>query len=202
MLALEAAAEQAAKADINVVAGIGVVLFVAGASSFWALIHLRGKTVERLWSQIDIAFEALTEKAFASLATLLAHLNDLIPDANSDFDPFDMIVDPSSVEKPARVSIRLLRERHRIRLQYRQLLWVCSLLKYSVLAFTVSVAIATWLYQFEFSETDLWQRSFVITGLVGVIVIFLVAAYTLLVTRIDGVIENTKTRPTRVGASK
>jgi len=197
MLIHEAVADQAAKADINVVTGLGVALFLAGGAGFWALIHLRGKTVDRLWSHIDIAFEALTDKAFASLGTLRTHINELLPDPDADFDPLDVIVDPSSVEKPAKVSIRLLKERHRIRRQYRRLLRVCSWLKYSVLSFTISVAITTLVYQFMFAESGLWQFLFYMTIGIAVGVVFLVAAYTTLVARIDGVIENCKPKSNR-----
>jgi hypothetical protein len=201
MQTIEAVAEQAAKADMDVVTGIGVALFLAGGAGFWALIHLRGKTVDRLWSHIDIAFEALTDKAFASLGTLRTHINELLPDPDTEFDPLDVIVDPSSVEKPAKVSIRLLKERHRIRRQYRRLLRVCSLLKYSVLAFTVAVAITTLCYQFAFSDSGLWQFFFYVTAGIALGALALLAAYTTLVARIDGVIENCKPQSARAVVS-
>lgn len=197
MQILEAAADETSKANLDVVTGVGIVLFVACGGAFWALIHLRGNTVTRLWSEIDFAFEALTEKAFASLETLRAHIDELLPASGIDFDPLDVIVDPSSVEKPAKASIKLLKDRHRIRRQYNWLLRVCSLLKYSVLACTASMGAATACYALAFSETSLWQLLVWSTAGLVATSVFLLAAYTTLVARIDGVIEKSKPKAVR-----
>lgn len=201
MHSIEVMAEETAKANLDVITGVGIVLFIACGGAFWALIHLRGNTVTRLWSEIDFAFEALTEKAFASLEALRSHIEELIPDSGVDFDPLDVIVDPSSVEKPAKASIKLLKERHKIRRRYALLLKVCSFLKYGVLACTVFIGLATACYAFLFGETWLWQSLSWSAAALTVSCLLFLAAYTTLVAQIDGVIEKSKPKATRTVVS-
>lgn len=187
--------DQAAEPNLEWVISVGLVLVIAGGTSFWALIHLRGKTVTRLRTEIDLAFEALTDQAFASLEALRAHIDNLLPDSDIDFDPLDVIADPSSVAEPAKNSLKLLRKRHGIRQQYEWLLVVCSLLKYAVLVSTIFTLITTLCYLLLFSDTALWQFLLRVTGLlIGASVVLLIV-YNALVSRIDGVIE--KTQPMR-----
>jgi hypothetical protein len=194
-LVLEVATEQASKPDTNVVAGVGLVLLIAGITGLWALVHLRGTTHDRLRSPVDIAFEGLTDQAFTALRALQAHLNEILPDRDTDFDPLDLIVDPSSVERPAKHSIRVLKERHKIHKQFHLLLGVCSLLMYSVGVFAVLVLASTLLYQFGFANRDLWQLSFWVTAGAAACVIGLFVTYTVLVGRIQASIEDANPRP-------
>jgi hypothetical protein len=201
-LLLEVAADQASTPDTNVVAGVGLVLLLAGITGLWALVHLRGKTHDRLLSPIDVAFEGLTDKAFTALRALQAHLDEILPDPDSAFDPLDLIVDPASVERPAKHSIRVLKERHKIHKQFDLLLAVCSLLKYAVGTFSALVLVSTLLYQFGFANKDLWQLSFWLTAGAAACAAVLFMTYSVLITRIQASIEDAAPRPAaRVGAS-
>lgn len=197
MQILGVVADQTENASLELVTGVGVVLFLTCAGAFWAAIHLRGDTVNRLWSEIDFAFEALTEQAVASLEDLRSHIDELLPGSGVEFDPLDMLVDPSSVEKPAKISIKLLRERHRIRRQYAQLLGICSSLKYLALICTISIALATASYHFLYADKWLWQSlSYATLAIFGISLLSLLA-YSVLIGRIDGVIEKCKPKATR-----
>lgn len=185
-------ADQTGGPNLNWVTSVGLVLVIAGGTCFWALIHLRGKTAGRLRAEIDLAFEALTDKAFTSLEVLRAHIDDLLPDPDINFDPLDVIVDPSSVAEPAKNSIKLLKERHRLRRQYGWLLTVCSSLKYAVLVSTISIASTTLCYLLLFSDTALWQALLQITAVLVGLSVVLMFVYNALVARIDGVIERSQ----------
>ncbi|SFT44627.1 hypothetical protein [Arthrobacter sp. ov118] len=192
MRALENVVEQADKPNLDLTTGIGVALFIAGCGLSVGLIHLRGKTVTRLWSDIDIAHESLTGKAFSSLERLKSHIDGLLPDTGVDFDPLDVIADPSTVIKPAKVSIRLLRERHQVKREFWWLLRVCSILKYFVLSATIALGATTATYQFFFAEAWLWQLLLKVTG--GLVLGSLIfgGTYATLVARVDGAIEKSK----------
>jgi len=187
--------------DTNVVGGVGVALLVAGIACLWAFVHLRGKTHDRLRVSIDIAYEGLTEQAFMSLQSLHSHLSEMLPDSDMKFDPLDMIVDPVTVERPARHSIRILRERHRIHRRFRALLGICSSLKYCAGIFVLFVLISILLYQFNFSNAGMWQASFWLTAASGCGVLILFIAYSALVARIDASIEHASPLPPGNGES-
>ncbi|MHA7167124.1 hypothetical protein ACX801_03045 [Arthrobacter bambusae] len=189
---LESVAEQADKPNLDLTTGIGIVLFIAGCTLSVALIHLRGKTVTRLWSDIDIAHESLTASAFSSLERLRSHIDDLLPDTGVDFDPLDVIADPSTVIKPAKVSIKLLRERHQVRREFKWLLSVCSILKYFVVFGTIALGSTTATYQFFFAEAWLWQLLLKVTGGLILGALLFAGTYAALVARVDGVIEKSK----------
>ncbi|GAA5230107.1 hypothetical protein [Arthrobacter cryoconiti] len=193
-------ADRATTPDTTIVAGVGIVLLIAGITGLWASVHLRGKTHDRLRAPIDVAFEGLTEQAFIALRALQAHLSDILPDPDSEFDPLDMIVDPSTVERPARHSIRVLKERHKIHRQFNLLLGVCTSLMYAAGIFAACVLTSTLLYQFNFANQDLWQTSFWVTALIAVGIFALFIAYTVLEYRIQASIEDSNPLPIRVGA--
>jgi hypothetical protein len=199
MQALVRVADQADKPNLDLTTGIGIALFLAGCTLSVALIHLRGNTVTRLWSDIDIAHESLTAKAFSSLERLRSHIDELLPDTGIDFDPLDVIADPSTVIKPAKISVKLLRERHKIRREFRWLLSVCSILKYFVISGTIALGASTATYQFFFTETWLWQLLLKVTG--GLILgsLLFAGTYATLVARVDGVIEKSKPVATQTG---
>lgn len=192
MWPFETVAEQADKPNLDLTTGIGIVLFIAGCTWSVAVIHLRGQTFKRLWSDIDIAHESLTEKAFSSLERLRSHIDDLLPDTGVDFDPLDVIADPSTAIEPAKTSIKLLRERHQVRREFKLLLSVCSILKYFVVFGTIALGASTATYQFFFAEAWLWQLLLKVTGSLVVGALLFAGTYAVLVARVDGAIEKSK----------
>lgn len=170
--------------------GLGGAVFLVSVGALWASVHLRGKTHGRLRQSVDIAFAGLTERAVETLRILQMHLNDVLPEAHDPFDPLDVVVDPSSVERPAKQGIRVLKERHRIHRQFKALLVICSLLKYVAVAFTGLVLLSTCLYFFAYATPSTWQGSCWLTASVGLSAGVLVVLYSFLDAKIQGSIEH------------
>ena len=170
--------------------GLGGAAIAIGVPASWASLHLRGKTHGRLKKSVDIAYAGLTDRAVDTLQVLQSHLNEILPDPSMPFNPSDVVVDPSSVEKSANRGIRALKERHRIHRQFRSILGVCSALKYVASTFTIMVLISALLYFFANSNPGLWQASAWITGGLAVSAITLVGLYGFFETRIQSSIEH------------
>jgi hypothetical protein len=112
----------------------------------------------------------------------------------------DVIADPSTVIKPAKISVKLLRERHQVRREFRWLLCVCSILKYFVISGTIALGASTASYQFFFAEAWLWQLLLKVTGgLSPWLALLFAGTYAVLVARVDGVIEKSKPAAAQTG---
>ncbi|WP_223946956.1 hypothetical protein [Arthrobacter sp. NtRootA1] len=170
--------------------GFGGAVFILSAPATWASLHLRGKTHLRLRKPVDIAFAGLTERAVEKLQDLQARLNAVLPDSSQPFNPGDVVVDPSSLQKPVKHGIRALKERNAIHRQFRWILRVCSILKTVAIAFTSLVLVSTALYFFAFTSTWLWQASCWISAAMFAIAVILVSSYAVLDARIQQSIEH------------
>lgn len=170
--------------------GLGGATFVLSVPATWASLHLRGKTHGRLKKPVDIAYAGLTDRAVDTLQVLQSQLNEVLPDPTLPFDPSDIVVDPSSVEKSAKRGIRALKERHRIHRQFQMILSICSVLKYVAFTFTLMVLVSTAFYFFANSNPALWQTFSWISGGLGVVGISLVVLYAVFETRIQSSIEH------------
>lgn len=170
--------------------GLGGATFILSVPATWASLHLRGKTHGRLKKPVDIAYAGLTDRAVDTLQVLQTHLNEVLPDPTLAFNPSDVVVDPSSVEKSAKRGIRALKERHRIYRQFRTILAICSVLKYVAFAFTLMVLASTLMYFFANSSPSLWQTWSWITACLGLLAMGLVILYGVFETRIQSSIEH------------
>lgn len=170
--------------------GLGGATFVLSVPATWASLHLRGKTHGRLKKPVDIAYAGLTDRAVDTLQVLQSQLNEVLPDPTLPFDPSDIVVDPSSVEKSAKRGIRALKERHRIHRQFEIILSICSVLKYVAFTFTLMVLVSTAFYFFANSNPALWQTVSWLSGGLGIVGIILVVLYAVFETRIQSSIEH------------
>ncbi|WP_323960475.1 hypothetical protein GC088_03215 [Arthrobacter sp. JZ12] len=184
------AAQTDPQPDISILSGVALVLFLACLGGAIKAVHLRGSTVKRLRDDVDLAFEGLTERVFQSLRVLRDAIVEILPHDDVTFDPLALIMDPSRVEQPAATSVRLLRERHHIRKQYRHLLNICSLLKYSTSIMTLLIATTTAAYYLAFQHAMFWRFSLVLTAVCAAVTLFAYLAYAHLETRIQAGIED------------
>lgn len=167
---------------------LGAVVFALSIPMLWSGLHIRGKTYSRLKASVDLAHEGPAERIIEELRTLRAEIDLILPGGR--FDPYSVIADPSTVGPPARRSIKIMTERHRLRSRFQRLLRVCSILKYSGIAFTAMTTAALLTYFFFTSNLALWQLLSWVTLAVGVVGVIMIASYTVLDAKIQSAIEH------------
>lgn len=209
LLLMGVVGEEVAKPETDWLLGLGVVLFLAGATAAWASLHLRSKTYERLNSNIDITFVKLTDRAIIELRILRDHLDEVLPDRSDGqddddepFEPLSLITDPSTVAKPAKRGIKVLKERHVIHRQFDWMLMVCTLFKIVALAFPAFVLLSSLSYYFYFENSNLWLSLCKITAAIAVAAVVLLCAYGVLESKIQHSIEESQRTERPAGAAR
>lgn len=135
--------------------GLGGAAVALALPAAWGAIHLRSKVFSDVGGNVDVARAGLEEKSLSVFSTLRDEIDRLLP-AASAFNPESAIFDPGPFDRLARRAVKLARERARVVRQFRVLLIICSILKYSTLTFLGLALFSTAVYFLFFSAQSIW----------------------------------------------
>lgn len=169
--------------------GIGAAAFFVSLPMFWAGIHLRGRTDDRLRAKVDLAYAGLAEKAIDALEALRDELDRFLPDASAPFDPQDAFADPATVESAAKRGVAALRMRGMIQTRFLLMLRVATLLKLGTVALTTGVLLTTLTYLLFFALKPLWFSLLIVTLISAAFCVATLVIYERLEARIQASVE-------------
>lgn len=178
--------------------GLGVGLFAVAAVAAWGSVHLREKAHDRWESKVDVAFTALQTRATEIFGELRDAIDDVVPPAGAPFDPAPVVADPAPVGRLAKRAVRVLRERMRIRRQFRTFLVVCSIAKWLALIFGAAVIASTLLYFLAFSATWLWAAAVWVSAVIGAAGLAVVLLYSVIEGTLQRSYEHSRSTPSAV----
>ena len=168
--------EMSATPVIDLGVGIGFAAFLVAALAVWGGLHLRARVFDDWERKVELAYADLQERATEIFAELRSSLDEVAPSAGAPFNPDMVVADLAPVGKLAKRVVRVLKERIRIRRQFRVLLVVCSVAKWLSLAFAAAVLIATLTYLFLYEFVSIWSLAIllgIITFGLGVLVVLI-----------------------------
>lgn len=139
--------------------GLGVTVFLIASGAVWGSVHLREKAHDAWALKVEVAFAGLQERATEVFEELRNAIDDVVPPARARFNPTTVIADPAPVGRLAKRAVKVLKERMRIRRQFRTLLLICSAAKWLSFVFAAAVFTATTLYFFNYKDAVLWQTA-------------------------------------------
>jgi hypothetical protein len=139
--------------------GLGVAVFLIAAGAVWGSVHLREKAHDTWARKVELAFAGLQERATDIFEELRDAIDAVVPPVRSRFDPIMVVADPAPVGKLAKRAVKVLKERMRIRRQFKTFLVICSAAKWLSFVFAGAVFVSTALYFFRYEDTFLWQAA-------------------------------------------
>ncbi|WP_022885761.1 hypothetical protein [Glaciibacter superstes] len=156
--------------------GLGATVFLIASGAVWGSVHLRENAHDNWARKVDVAFAGLQERATDIFEELRNAIDAVVPPAGAPFDPKTVVADPAPVGKLAKYAVKVLKERMRIRRQFKTFLVICSIAKWLSFVFAGAVFISTALYFFQYANTLLWQTASWIAASIfglGVVVVIL-----------------------------
>jgi hypothetical protein len=153
--------------------GLGGAVFLIAVGAVWGSVHLREKAYDNWAQKVELAFAGLQDRATDIFEELRDAIDAVVPRAR--FDPTTVVADPAPVGRLANRAVKVLRERMRIRRQFKTLLVICSVAKWLSFAFAAAVFFSTVLYFFQYKNAFLWQTLSWISAaffVLGVAVVF------------------------------
>lgn len=156
--------------------GLGVTVFLIATGAVWGSVHLREKAHDSWARKVELAFAGLQERATDIFEELREAIDAVVPPKSARFNPTTVVADPAPVGRLAKRAVKVLKERMRIRRQFKTFLVICSVAKWLSFLFASAVFVSTALYFFQYENTLLWQAFSWVTASIfsfGVVIVIL-----------------------------